>query len=129
MNPPIRTSPGQRPPVTDKQPTNPDMKHIGLLVFPDFNILDLSGPLAAFALAGNHDEAARVFGDALASSDSGCAGWVVALDPLLQPTAHRDAWTQTLAMPARPCRVNPFSEFQISYPEQDPLAATGSPRP
>ncbi|MGE5615845.1 MAG: GlxA family transcriptional regulator [Bacillota bacterium] len=24
------------------------MKHIGLLVFPDFNILDLSGPLAAF---------------------------------------------------------------------------------
>src|SRR5262249_59039107 len=34
--------------VNDLFPSFCDMKHIGFLVFPDFNILDLSGPLAAF---------------------------------------------------------------------------------
>ena len=50
------------------------------------------------APAANHDEAARIFGDALAGSDCGCAGWVVAVDPLLQPAAHVESWAQTRAM-------------------------------
>ena len=53
---------------------------------------------ARLALAGNHDEAARACGDVLARADPGSAGWVLAVDPLLQPTAHLDSWAATLAM-------------------------------
>ena len=53
---------------------------------------------AAIALGGNAIDAARVCGEAIAHTGSGCAGWVLPIDPLLQPTAHRDEWAQTLAM-------------------------------
>ena len=64
-----------------------------------------SGPLdaaimnaAAIALGGNPIDAACVCADAIAHAGPGCAGWVLPIDPLLQPTAHGDAWAQMLAM-------------------------------
>ena len=53
---------------------------------------------AVIALGGNPIDAARVCGDAIAHAGPGCAGWVLPIDPLLQPTAHGDRWAQTLAM-------------------------------
>jgi len=34
----------------------------------------------------------------LARTGPGPAGWNLVVDPLLNPCAHRDVWTQTLAM-------------------------------
>jgi len=53
---------------------------------------------AVLALAGKHDQAARLCGDALAHALPGPAGWLLPVDPLLNATAHRDAWAGTLAM-------------------------------
>ena len=53
---------------------------------------------AAIALGGNPIDAARVCGNAIATAGPGCAGWVLPIGPLLQPTAHGDSWAQTLAM-------------------------------
>ena len=53
---------------------------------------------AMLALRGNPIDAARVCGEAIAHAGPGCAGWVLPIDPLFQPTAHGDAWAQTLAM-------------------------------
>jgi len=53
---------------------------------------------AVLALAGKHDQAARLCGDALAHAEPGPAGWLLPVDPLLNATAHRNAWADTLAM-------------------------------
>lgn len=53
---------------------------------------------APLALAGRHDEAARRCAEALAQAEPGQAGWIIPVDPLLNPLAHRDAWARTLAM-------------------------------
>ena len=53
---------------------------------------------AALALAGKHDEAARLCAEALAQAEPGPAGWLLPLEPLLNAAAHRDAWAQTLTM-------------------------------
>jgi threonine synthase len=50
------------------------------------------------ALHGKHDQAARVCAEALAREDVGSAGWLLPVDPLLQITAHHEAWAQTLAI-------------------------------
>lgn len=63
------------------------------------NVVDLAMLKATLlALKGKHGEAARVCGDALAQAEPGPAGWLLPVDPLLYATAHRDAWTQALAM-------------------------------
>jgi DNA-binding winged helix-turn-helix (wHTH) protein len=53
---------------------------------------------AALALHGRHDEAARLCADALAHAEPGPAGWLLPVEPLLQPLAHPDMWGQTLAI-------------------------------
>jgi DNA-binding winged helix-turn-helix (wHTH) protein len=53
---------------------------------------------AILALRGKHPEAAGVCGEALAHADPGSAGWLLAVEPLLCPTAHREAWAPTLAI-------------------------------
>ena len=53
---------------------------------------------AVLALAGKHDQAARLCGDALARAEPGPAGWLLPVEPLLNATAHRDVWADTLAM-------------------------------
>jgi tetratricopeptide (TPR) repeat protein len=53
---------------------------------------------AVLALEGKHLEAAGVCGEALAHADPGSAGWLLAVEPLLYPTAHRDTWATTLAI-------------------------------
>jgi DNA-binding winged helix-turn-helix (wHTH) protein/Tfp pilus assembly protein PilF len=53
---------------------------------------------AALALQGRHDEAARVCADALARAEPGPAGWMLPVEPLLQPLAHPDLWGRTLAI-------------------------------
>jgi len=50
------------------------------------------------AVLGKHHEAARVCGEALARADAGPVGWLLPVDPLLQVTAHPEAWAQTLAI-------------------------------
>jgi DNA-binding winged helix-turn-helix (wHTH) protein/Flp pilus assembly protein TadD len=53
---------------------------------------------AALALQGRHDDAARVCADALARAEPGPAGWLLPVEPLLQPLAHPDLWGRTLAI-------------------------------
>jgi DNA-binding winged helix-turn-helix (wHTH) protein len=48
-------------------------------------------------LAGAHDEAARVVDAMLAAAPPGNAGWLIPVEPLLNVSAHRDAWGQVLA--------------------------------
>jgi DNA-binding winged helix-turn-helix (wHTH) protein len=53
---------------------------------------------AALILNGKHELAARVCGEALANAEAGPAGWILPVDPLLNPLRHPDAWARTLAM-------------------------------
>ena len=53
---------------------------------------------AALALRGRHDEAARLCAEALAQAEPGPAGWLLPIEPLLQPLAHPDLWGRTLAI-------------------------------
>jgi len=52
----------------------------------------------ALALQGTHDDAARVCGDALAHAEPGPAGWILPVEPLLNPLDHQESWARTLAM-------------------------------
>ena len=63
-----------------------------------FNIVGLHLLHGQVLAAQGLIDAARVCGDAIAHAGPGCAGWVLPIDPLLQPTAHGDCWAQTLAM-------------------------------
>jgi DNA-binding winged helix-turn-helix (wHTH) protein len=53
---------------------------------------------AALALQGRHRDAAHLCGDALSRADRGPAGWLLPVDPLIHATAHRGAWSHTLAI-------------------------------
>jgi DNA-binding winged helix-turn-helix (wHTH) protein len=53
---------------------------------------------AALILNGKHELAARVCGEALAHAEAGPAGWLLPVDPLLNPLRHPDVWARTLAM-------------------------------
>jgi DNA-binding winged helix-turn-helix (wHTH) protein/Tfp pilus assembly protein PilF len=65
----------------------------------DVNAIDAAlAHAAGLALIGRHDEAARLFGEALAGADPGQDGWLLPVEPLLHVTAHADVWTQTLAL-------------------------------
>ena len=52
----------------------------------------------AQALKGDHAGAAQLCATALAHADPGAHGWILPIDPLLQITAHRDAWAPALAI-------------------------------
>jgi len=53
---------------------------------------------AALALEGKHEDAARICAEALARADPGPAGWILPVEPLLNPASHPDVWRRTLAM-------------------------------
>ena len=65
----------------------------------DANTVDAAAAHAVLlAVQGKHHEAARVCGEALARADAGSVGWLLPVDPLLQVTAHHEAWAKTLAI-------------------------------
>lgn len=51
-----------------------------------------------FRATAPHEEAAKVCGEALVQAEAGSAGWLLPVEPLLHPTAHRDVWAPTLAL-------------------------------
>jgi DNA-binding winged helix-turn-helix (wHTH) protein len=53
---------------------------------------------AALILNGKHELAARICGEALAHTEAGPAGWLLPVDPLLNPLRHPEVWARTLAM-------------------------------
>ncbi len=64
----------------------------------DANTVDTAIVKAAMlVLEGKHGEAASLCGEALAQAEPGPAGWLLAVDPLLNATAHHHAWAQALA--------------------------------
>ncbi|MEO8258863.1 MAG: winged helix-turn-helix domain-containing protein [Acidobacteriota bacterium] len=52
---------------------------------------------AQLTVAGSHAEAARIVDDALAAAGVGNAGWILAVEPLLQVAARPDVWARPLA--------------------------------
>jgi tetratricopeptide (TPR) repeat protein len=63
--------------------------------------LDVDGAIAlsiVLALQGKHDDAARRCGDALAHAEPGPAGWILPVEPLLNPLNNQASWARTLAM-------------------------------
>jgi hypothetical protein len=52
---------------------------------------------AALVCVGKHSDAAHLVDNMLAAAPPGNAGWLLALEPLLQVTAHPAAWVQPLA--------------------------------
>src|SRR5262245_3194674 len=50
------------------------------------------------ARAGRHCDAAHLCADAVAQAPPGCAGWVLPVEPTLNPTARPDIWAATLAI-------------------------------
>ncbi len=52
---------------------------------------------AALALSGDHAAAARLVDGALAAAPPGAAGWLLPVEPLLQVTAHQQAWSGALS--------------------------------
>lgn len=66
---------------------------------PMTNIVDVAmAAAAALVLDGKHDAAARLCGEALVQAEPGPAGWILPVDPLLNPLGHADAWARTLAI-------------------------------
>ena len=53
---------------------------------------------AALVLDGKYDDAARLCGEALVLAEPGQAGWILPVEPLLNPLRHADAWARTLAI-------------------------------
>lgn len=58
---------------------------------------------------------AGVCGEALARADAGSVGWLFPVDPLLQVTAHHEAWAQTLAILREPPPETQPSNLSRSY--------------
>ena len=53
---------------------------------------------AVFAVNGQHPQAAQVLGEALQRAEPGSAGWPLPVDPLIDVTAHPEAWAEALAI-------------------------------
>jgi DNA-binding winged helix-turn-helix (wHTH) protein/Tfp pilus assembly protein PilF len=51
-----------------------------------------------FAVDGQHEAAARLCAEMLTRAEPGPAGWLLPVEPLLQPLAHPDLWGRTLAI-------------------------------
>jgi len=53
---------------------------------------------AVSAVNGQHGHAAQVIGEALLRAEPGSAGWLLPVDPLIDVTAHPEAWAEALAI-------------------------------
>ncbi len=53
---------------------------------------------AFLAQTGDHHGAARMYTDALAHAEPGSADWLLPADPLINATAHLDAWQHALTL-------------------------------
>ena len=56
------------------------------------------GRAIGLARGNRHADAARVSREALAQAPPGPAGWLLPVEPLLNPLAHREIWAETLAL-------------------------------
>ena len=56
------------------------------------------GHSIVLARANRHGEAARVYAEAIAQAPPGPAGWLLPVEPLLNPLAHGEMWAETLAL-------------------------------
>jgi DNA-binding winged helix-turn-helix (wHTH) protein len=56
-----------------------------------------TGHAIVLARGNRHADAARIYCDALVKT-SGSAGWQLPVEPLINPLAHRDVWTEALAI-------------------------------
>jgi tetratricopeptide (TPR) repeat protein len=56
------------------------------------------GRAILLARANRHAEAARVYHDAVSQAPPGPAGWLLPVEPLLNPLEHRGIWAETLAL-------------------------------
>jgi tetratricopeptide (TPR) repeat protein len=86
--------------ISPAWPAQPDRRGANTRPRPSFGGQAVDGAMAhaaILALAGKHNDAARMCGDALAKAEPGPAGWLLPVDPLLHVTAHREEWVQTLA--------------------------------
>jgi DNA-binding winged helix-turn-helix (wHTH) protein/Flp pilus assembly protein TadD len=56
------------------------------------------GQAVVFARGGRHVDASRVYHDAVAQTSSGSTGWLLPVEPILNPLAHPDVWTPALVL-------------------------------
>jgi tetratricopeptide (TPR) repeat protein len=56
------------------------------------------GQAIVLARGGRHADAARVYQDAVLQTSSGSAGWLLPMEPILNPLAHPEAWAKALAL-------------------------------
>jgi len=56
------------------------------------------GRAIVLARGNRHRDAARAYRDGLAEAPPGHAGWMLPVEPLLAPFAHREIWEDTLAL-------------------------------
>ena len=56
------------------------------------------GQSIILARGGCHEQAARVYHDAIAQEPRGSAGWLLPVEPMLNPLAHPDIWAPALAL-------------------------------
>ena len=52
---------------------------------------------ALLVLQEKHEEAARLCETLLQRAEPGSVGWLLSVEPILRPTAHRGAWASALA--------------------------------
>jgi hypothetical protein len=55
----------------------------------------------AHTLAGDHNRAARIVEAAMANAPAGNAGWLLPVEPILQPGRRPDVWARALALVRR----------------------------
>jgi hypothetical protein len=53
------------------------------------------------ARAGRHSDAAKAYRDAVTASLLPSAGWILPVEPLINPSSHPDIWADTLAIVRR----------------------------
>lgn len=56
------------------------------------------GEAIILARANRHGDAARLYRDALVQAPPGEAGWILPVEPLLNPSAHPTIWAEALAL-------------------------------
>jgi DNA-binding winged helix-turn-helix (wHTH) protein len=56
------------------------------------------GEAIILARGNRHEEAARVYREGLAQQPPGAAGWILPVEPILNPLARGEAWAETLAL-------------------------------
>jgi formaldehyde-activating enzyme involved in methanogenesis len=56
------------------------------------------GRAIVLARGNRHREAAQAYRDGLTQTSSNHAGWILPVEPFLNPLAHREIWESTLAL-------------------------------